>query len=304
MTAAKILTQPHRCLDCNADLSGRSRNTKRCLSCSAARNRAKDREKKRRKAEDPVWRAERYRKVRQWHKETGYNTKIGRERRAKRERVCKTCHVDISDLQGATRYCLKCKAELERKRTSEVGKRLRKDPAYNKARKAYYEEWLSDPEVRERVRQYNKYRCTTDEYREKRRRQYAVDPRMREHSKYANRSEEWKRSYNARRRDRFANDPEYRYRVSKRNQARVPWHLTPDDIERKIQEQEFKCGICEEPLDSNYHLDHILPQSKGGANTYENMQVTHSKCNLVKHDKMYWKMPDGQYAMALGYSDE
>ena len=303
MTAATILTQ-HNCIDCDADLAGKHRNTKRCLSCSAVRNRAKDREKKRRKAEDPAWRAERYRKVREWHKTTGYNTKIGREHRAKREKVCKKCSVDISDLQGATRYCPTCKAELERERSQKTGKRLRTDPEYNKARKEYYEKWLSDPETRERVRQHNKYRCTTDEYRGKRRRQYAVDPAMREHSKYANRPEEWKRSYNKRRRDRFANDPEYRRLVNKRCQARLPWKLKPDDIERKMQEQNFKCGICGEPLDSNYHLDHILPVSKGGASTYENLQVAHSTCNLAKRDKMYWERPDGQMVMALGYSEE
>ena len=48
------------------------------------------------------------------------------------------------------------------------------------------------------------------------------------------------------------------------------------------------CGICSTavlPLDK-WHVDHIVPLSKGGAHSYDNVQLAHAKCNLVKHAKL------------------
>ena len=47
------------------------------------------------------------------------------------------------------------------------------------------------------------------------------------------------------------------------------------------------CGICEELVQyEDYHLDHIIPLSKGGAHADFNLQVTHSWCNLSKGNKI------------------
>ena len=45
-----------------------------------------------------------------------------------------------------------------------------------------------------------------------------------------------------------------------------------------------KCGMpgWEEGL----HIDHVLPVSKGGLDTLENVRPTHAKCNLSKYDKI------------------
>jgi 5-methylcytosine-specific restriction endonuclease McrA len=40
------------------------------------------------------------------------------------------------------------------------------------------------------------------------------------------------------------------------------------------------CGICKKPVKyTKANLDHIIPQSKGGRNNIENLQLTHFKCN-------------------------
>lgn len=53
------------------------------------------------------------------------------------------------------------------------------------------------------------------------------------------------------------------------------------------------CGICNNPVDRNlYHphpmsvsLDHIIPVSKGGGHTYDNLQCSHLICNIRKSNK-------------------
>lgn len=46
------------------------------------------------------------------------------------------------------------------------------------------------------------------------------------------------------------------------------------------------CGICFTEADPRqWHLDHIVPLSKGGQHTYANVQVAHPSCNLSKYNK-------------------
>ena len=49
--------------------------------------------------------------------------------------------------------------------------------------------------------------------------------------------------------------------------------------------QQNKCAICKKQLGNDYHIDHIMPLSLGGANTDDNVQLLHSSCNLKKHKK-------------------
>ncbi len=46
------------------------------------------------------------------------------------------------------------------------------------------------------------------------------------------------------------------------------------------------CAICKKPIVSmkDVTIDHIIPLSKGGADTLENMQLAHSSCNREKGD--------------------
>ena len=43
----------------------------------------------------------------------------------------------------------------------------------------------------------------------------------------------------------------------------------------------IECGSNE-----NLEFDHIIPHSKGGANTYRNLQLLCERCNRVKSDKI------------------
>ncbi|WP_420811833.1 HNH endonuclease [Kutzneria albida] len=53
------------------------------------------------------------------------------------------------------------------------------------------------------------------------------------------------------------------------------------------------CGLCNEHIDytlswpnpGSPSLDHIVPLSRGGSHTYENVQAAHLGCNVRAQDK-------------------
>lgn len=48
------------------------------------------------------------------------------------------------------------------------------------------------------------------------------------------------------------------------------------------------CGICLTAVDpaSAWEVDHVMPISKGGAHSYANVQLSHRRCNRVKHARI------------------
>jgi 5-methylcytosine-specific restriction endonuclease McrA len=58
----------------------------------------------------------------------------------------------------------------------------------------------------------------------------------------------------------------------------------PLNIRRMVINRDgMHCVYCDEDLtDQEIHLDHIIPESKGGPTTYDNLQVTCRKCNTSK----------------------
>jgi len=63
------------------------------------------------------------------------------------------------------------------------------------------------------------------------------------------------------------------------NKARIPLNLRRRIIER----DGYYCVYCDEDLrDAEIHMDHVIPESKGGPTSYDNLQVTCRKCNLAK----------------------
>lgn len=46
-----------------------------------------------------------------------------------------------------------------------------------------------------------------------------------------------------------------------------------------------RCGICGGAIDGDFHVDHVIPLSKGGLHGYMNVQPAHPFCNLSKHNK-------------------
>lgn len=61
-----------------------------------------------------------------------------------------------------------------------------------------------------------------------------------------------------------------------------------------FERDEWICNICKELIDRRLRgnswmratLDHIIPLSKGGAHTYDNVAAAHWLCNMKKGDQL------------------
>lgn len=61
--------------------------------------------------------------------------------------------------------------------------------------------------------------------------------------------------------------------------------LSANIIDALLLKQRGKCACCGNPLNGEYHLDHIMPLARGGTNTDDNVQLLLPKCNMSKGAK-------------------
>lgn len=59
-----------------------------------------------------------------------------------------------------------------------------------------------------------------------------------------------------------------------------------ETIDRNVvlSNSNYHCGICSQLLIGEFHVDHIVPISKGGLHCYSNVQAAHPWCNLQKNN--------------------
>lgn len=60
---------------------------------------------------------------------------------------------------------------------------------------------------------------------------------------------------------------------------------TSADIRRQYEKQGGKCFYCSVEVGNKYHVDHVMPLSRGGTNNPENLVIACPTCNLRKNKK-------------------
>ena len=73
---------------------------------------------------------------------------------------------------------------------------------------------------------------------------------------------------------------------SARRALKYTTQTEPIDYARVIALASGFCGICRMALDTKTEIDHIIPLSRGGSHTYDNLQAAHQSCNRRKHVKL------------------
>lgn len=68
---------------------------------------------------------------------------------------------------------------------------------------------------------------------------------------------------------------------------------TAADIQRQCKAQKGKCYYCGVKVGDGYHVDHVVPLSRGGSNGPENIVIACPSCNSRKHDKLPHEWPEG-----------
>lgn len=62
-------------------------------------------------------------------------------------------------------------------------------------------------------------------------------------------------------------------------------HYTSEDITQLLHNLSWCCFWCKQPV-VQYHIDHIVPLSRGGSNAASNITIACPQCNLRKRNKL------------------
>ena len=78
-------------------------------------------------------------------------------------------------------------------------------------------------------------------------------------------------------------------RTETNKRVNIPYQERRELIKAARADKEC-CPWCDQPMqncaDEHLHIDHIIPVSKGGTNTRDNLQVMHKTCNLMKSNQV------------------
>ncbi len=61
---------------------------------------------------------------------------------------------------------------------------------------------------------------------------------------------------------------------------------TAQDIQKQYANQKGKCYYCHIKMGRDYHVDHVIPLSRGGSNDPSNLVLACPHCNLSKNSKL------------------
>lgn len=239
-------------------------------------------------------------------------------------RFCLECRVSLAGEHGLRQRCRPCakRHKLKRKQTPEYKAQQREYAArlrQTEAHQMYIYEYRRTPEAKERARLYMQERRKTEECQEyereyrrrpevkaamqERSRAYNQRPEVREKQRQKERTPEYKaRRYKygqtylrnpkvkERRREwarEYNQKPEVKRRSAERTRLRKPWDatVTPEAVAAMLKAQRGQCVECRADICAAYHMDHIIPQSKGGPSTLSNLQLLCRTCNISKGAK-------------------
>jgi 5-methylcytosine-specific restriction endonuclease McrA len=177
---------------------------------------------------------------------------------------------DKSRIDGLHPYCKSCRNKA-RKDHREANPEI-KESARQRASNWYKNNIARAKENGKRNYQENKerYKQNGREWRENNQERYKESNRIRKHTHFRNNRE----AYNSYTRNRRA-------LLSNANGSH-----TAEDIRKLHESQNGLCAYCGAPLAGGYHVDHVIPISRGGSNYPSNLALACAFCNCSKNDRL------------------
>lgn len=153
-------------------------------------------------------------------------------------------------------------------------------PVCRKERKSQvFKKWLQDHPG------YMKQYKSTDKYRTQAR-AYSREYREQNLDRVRERFRDWEARNPKHTSDWYRRNPEMGRETVRRRRARLrgveALEVTPRDIRRLWHRQNGKCAYCPSDLPGSYHVDHVIPVSRGGRNAIGNLVLSCAPCNLSK----------------------
>lgn len=169
-----------------------------------------------------------------------------------------------------------------------------------------------DPEgVRASMKAY--YQKTADHWKQRRREKYKQNPELCRESIYKFRRENPEHIRDIKKRYYRNNEEKIKAAVSKyrrdnkekvktwtrqyraRRKGAIGSH-NQEDVELLYERQKMLCASCAKHIKNGYHVDHIVPLSKGGTDNPDNIQLLCPSCNCSKQDKtpQEWAAENGR----------
>lgn len=63
-------------------------------------------------------------------------------------------------------------------------------------------------------------------------------------------------------------------------------HFTRVDVATQYRSQKGKCWHCGKLVGQKYHIDHLIPLSRGGSNSARNIVISCPSCNVTRRNKL------------------
>lgn len=232
----------------------------------------------------------------------------------------KTCKVCGKEKPIAEFYKYKNRAGIYRPRGRCKLCLLEQNKQYAQANAATikeYQRWYQAAKQEQiSVRRHAYYEANRDEIL-RAQREYVRDNResVREQKKaYYQRHREWfaeymktyrlsnRESVRKRGKRHYEENPQLYLAYSRARRARlaeVGGSHDDEDVRAKYLQQRGQCHWCAASLQGVYHVDHVVPISKGGGNGPGNICCACPACNLAKGTKMPWEFSDRLFVKGI-----
>ena len=188
---------------------------------------------------------------------------------------------------GLNSICKKCGRDIARQYRQDNLERLReydrnrRNSPEEKAAKAEYDRQRRAELGEQLLHQHRrKWKANKEKYNARQRQYYRENKK-----RTKQRVKDWVRD-----------NPEKAKAQSERRRARelnAPGDFTGEDIERQYAAQKGRCFWCGCKVGDTYHVDHVIPLSRGGSNDPDNLVIACPSCNCSKQDKLPHEWPEG-----------